>query len=432
MRSLLALLLVAAFTGLIVAQEAEKPIELSEDAKAALEQFDKDADGKLSEAELPERGRKLYMRYDTDKDGFLSGAELNQAAKAAAELKGAAEKRGKGKVAGAMKEKYQVDEASGWYLQAAHDYHKATNGEALYIMKDGKLLFEAYDNDYSREREHQLASGTKSYSGIIAACAVEDGLISWDELVCETITEWKDDPKRSKITVRMLLSLCAGLPPEQDALQGPATENKYAYAISLKCKHEPGTKFEYGPAQYFAWGEFMRRKLAASEKFKDMNLTGYFMHRIGYAIGIKQTWRTDAAGNPATPHGVYVVASEWAKFGEFVRLGGKVGEKQLLKTELMDECFKPSKCNPGYGLTWWLGGGDSDDADEGGAKDGKGRKADKAPDWLPADLVFAAGKGKQRLYVSRKLGLTIVRFADDKGSFDNNDFLSWLLRGKAT
>ncbi|MEZ5992269.1 MAG: serine hydrolase [Planctomycetota bacterium] len=440
MRVLAALIIVSLSLASILAQDAkpaepadEVPeVELTEDAQLILEKLDKNDDGKISESELPQRGRKLYMRFDTNGDGALSGDELNKAANAAADLKSKVDKRTKDKVASGMKESYEPDEASGLYLDAARDYNRLTNGEALYVMKDGKFIYEGYDNGYDKAEEHQLASGTKSYNGIIAACAVEDELIEWDELVCNTVTEWKDDPRLSKITVRMLLSLCAGLPPEQDALQGFQTQNKYEYAIGLECKYEPGKKFEYGPAQYFAWGEFMRRKLANSEKYKDMNLTDYFMHRIGDAIGIKQTWRTDRAGNPATPHGVFVTAGEWAKFGEFVRLGGKVGDKQLLKTELMDECFKPSPCNAGYGLTWWLAGSDSSDGDTGGgAKDAQGRSTGDTPKWMPSDLVFAAGKGTQRLFISRKLGLTIVRFADDKDTFDNNEFMSWLLRGKA-
>ncbi|MDC1143180.1 serine hydrolase, partial [Planctomycetota bacterium] len=337
------------------------------------------------------------------------------------------------KVAKSMKDEYEKDEKSGLYLQAAHDYHKATAGEALLIYKDGQLIFEAYDNGYKKEAEHRLASGTKSFTGIVAACAVEDGLIKWDEKVCETVTEWKED-QRKDITVRMLLSLSAGLPPSQEFLQGPKTVNKYEFAINLKCQHKPGTKFEYGPAAYFAFGEFMQRKLKASEKFGKMNITDYFMHRIGDPLEMKMTWDKDRAGNPSLPHGIHIVASEWAKFGEFVRLKGQVGDKQLLKTELMDECFKPSECNAGYGLTWWLGGSDSaeGDAGEGAAKDPQGYKVEMAPKWMPQDLVFAAGKGKQKLFVSRELGLTIVRLAEDKQSFDNIEFWSYTLRGKGT
>jgi CubicO group peptidase (beta-lactamase class C family) len=427
LRFALSLLALSWLSLLALAQEApaepkpdeQKPVELSDGAKSLVDRFDANKDGKLSESELPERARASFKNFDTDGDGFVAGDELNKAAEAVANAqpreKGKNTKRDIGKL---MKSDYKRDEASGLFLQAARDYNAATNGEALLIMKDGKVLLDCTDNGYDAKREHELASGTKSFSGIVAALMVEEGLLKWDELACETLTEWKGDA-REKITIRMLLSLCAGLPPEQDALQGAGTKDKYAYAIALKCKHEPGKRFEYGPAQYYCFGEIVKRKL----KEKKEDIKSYFMRKVGEPLGMKLTWRTDAAGNPHVPHGVFITANEWAKFGEWVRLGGKLGDKQLLKQELMDECFKPSKANKNYGLTWWLGGG----ADEDGESEGKVATTDAG---VPKDLIYAAGKGKQRLMISREAGITIVRLANDTNTFETDQFFSWLTRGK--
>ena len=415
-RFALAVLALGLLSFSVLAQD--KPVELGEGAKSLLERLDANDDGKLSESELPERARASFKNFDKDGDGFIAGDELSKAAEAAANAQ--PRERGtntKRDVARLMKKDYKPD-ASGLYLQAARDYNAATNGQALLIMKDGKVLLDCTDNGYDAKREHELASGTKSFSGIVAALMVEDGLLKWDELACETLTEWKGDA-REKITIRMLLSLCAGLPPEQDALQGAATTDKYAYAVALKCKHEPGKKFEYGPAQYYCFGEIVKRKLKETKE----DIKSYFMRKVGEPLGMKLTWRTDAAGNPHVPHGVFITANEWAKFGEWVRLGGKLGDKQLLKQELMDECFKPSKANKNYGLTWWLGGG----ADEDGESEGKVATTDAG---VPKDLMYAAGKGKQRLMISRDAGLTIVRLANDTNTFETDQFFSWLTRGR--
>lgn len=429
MRILLALTLLVGLSQSLLMQEAEKETEkpkISDDAQKLLDKFDKNNDGEIGANEIPKRAKRFVSRHDKNKDGKIDAKEIEGLATAIAKTSDAAEKLRKKSIESKMADEYEADEDSGLFLAAARDYNKATKGEALYIVKDGKLIFEAYDHGYDKTKEHQLASGTKSFCGVIAAMAVQDGLIQWDENVSKTITEWTDDD-RNQITVRMLLSLCAGLPPEVDALQGHQTKNKYEYAVGVKLTHKPGTKFEYGPEQYFAWGEFMRRKLAASEKFKDMNLTDYFNDRIGQHLNIKMTWRTDRSGNPSTPHGIFITANEWAKFGEFVRNKGKIGDKIILKPELLDECFKPSQCNREYGLTWWLGSADFIEADTAGENSTDKNKADNA--WMPKDLVFAAGKGKQRLFVSRELGLTIVRLANDTQSFNNEEFLSYLLRG---
>lgn len=408
---------------LVTAQDAPKPddkkaAETSDAVKALLARYDANKDGKLAENELPERARASFKNFDLDGDGFISGDELTKAVEALAANTRERGKNTKRDVARLMKNAYTRDEKSGFYLQAARDYNAATNGEALLILHDGKVLLDCVDNGYEAAREHELASGTKSFSGIVAALMVEEGLMKWDEFACETLTEWKGD-ERAKITIRMLLSLCAGLPPEQDALQGPATQDKYAYAVALKCRHEPGKRFEYGPAQYYCFGEIVKRKL----KDKGEDIKSYFTRKVGEPLGMKFTWRVDGAGNPHVPHGVFITAREWAKFGEWVRLGGMCGDKRLVKQEFMDECFKPGKANRNYGLTWWLGGG----ADEDGESEGKVATTDAG---VPQDLVFAAGKGKQRLMISRDAKLTIVRLANDTNTFETDQFFSWLTRGK--
>jgi hypothetical protein len=59
---------------------------------------------------------------------------------------------------------------------------------------------------------------------------------------------------------------------------------------------------------------------------------------------------------------------------------------------------------------------------------------------IPRDLAFAAGAGKQRLYVSRAKHLVVVRQATgllealangERGGFSDREFLRRLLSGKA-
>jgi CubicO group peptidase (beta-lactamase class C family) len=101
---------------------------------------------------------------------------------------------------------------------AAADYSKEKAGRAMLVMVRGKVVFERADNGWSLERPHPLASGTKSFVGVMAAAAVQDGLLSWDELACDTLIEWKSDDLKSKITARHLLSLSSGLEPNDAQL----------------------------------------------------------------------------------------------------------------------------------------------------------------------------------------------------------------------
>src|SRR5262245_17775734 len=49
------------------------------DPAKMIEHFDKNGDGKLQVAELPERMQKFMSKADTDKDGVLTVAELTAA-----------------------------------------------------------------------------------------------------------------------------------------------------------------------------------------------------------------------------------------------------------------------------------------------------------------------------------------------------------------
>ena len=65
-------------------------------------------------------------------------------------------------------------------------------------MVRGEIVFEDYAPGWTADKPHLLASGTKSFCGVMAACAVHDGLITLDEKVAETLTEWKDDQRKSQ------------------------------------------------------------------------------------------------------------------------------------------------------------------------------------------------------------------------------------------
>lgn len=82
-------------------------------------------------------------------------------------------------------------------LEAARRYSESAGGQAMVVMRDGKIVFEGYGNGGGRDRRQTLASGTKSFTGVLAAAAAEDGLIRLDDKACESLTEWRSDPLKS-------------------------------------------------------------------------------------------------------------------------------------------------------------------------------------------------------------------------------------------
>ncbi len=294
----------------------------------------------------------------------------------------------------------------------------------MVVVFEGEIVFEAYGNGGGRDRPQMLASGTKSFVGVVALAAVEDGLIRLDDKACEVLIEWRADPLKSQITYRQLLTMTSGLKPGEpsSATRCPGWKE----IIAAPMVGRPGAHFAYGAYPLCAFAEALQRRLT-NESFEE-----YLARRVLRPLGVKLDWIIRCAdGNPQVGGGGAMTARDWAAFGEFMRRGGSWNGEQIVGSELLAECLKGTPQNPAYGLTWWLK-----------------RPVPEAimrqillleremgdilrADWLPDDLFLAAGAGKQRLYVIPSLKLVIVRLGDPLRSqgFSDTEFLRHLLAG---
>jgi CubicO group peptidase (beta-lactamase class C family) len=317
--------------------------------------------------------------------------------------------------------------------RAAGEYSREAHGEFLLVMQDGKVIYEDGIGGWNRTRPHPLASGTKSFTGVAAMLAVQQGLFALDDKVSDTITEWKSDPRKREITVRQLLNLSSGIEADSEdnrkrnrtlatgnsvqRLRAAAGQRDdfHAQAVRAPMLHEAGARFEYGANHFYAFTEFLERTLRARD-VAPSTAWEWYEKNLFDPIGMKVARiGRDRQGHANVAGGASLTAEEWAKFGEFVRLGGRVrsadgSDVQVLRSDLLQQCFEPSQRNARYGLTWWL-----------------------APRRAPTDLpgVFmAAGLGKQRLYVVPSARLVVVRFApinSERSGFSDSRLLALIL-----
>ncbi len=302
--------------------------------------------------------------------------------------------------------------------QRAANYSEEERGDAVLVMVDGKVVFEQYPRNTSAARTHLLASGTKSFAGALAIAAQADGLLTLDEPVAATLHEWSQDPARSAITIRQLLTLTSGV-EGQLSLDPPS----YAEAVTAQVSAAPGERFQYGAAPFQIFGEVLRRKLAS----RNETVGAYLKRRILDPVGIRTGfWRGLSQGQPQLPSGAYLNAREWAKFGELIRRGGDWEGTQLLPAEGVAEMLRGTEANPAYGLTWWLNVPISDSLR--GEID-QLRNDFGAMETVPGleGMVTAAGAFKQRLYIIPSRNMVVVRFGNSVGpQFDDVRFLGLL------
>src|SRR4029434_4226829 len=142
----------------------------------------------------------------------------------------------------------------------AAKYSESRRGSAMLVMQNGRTIFEHYANGGSANKRWPIFSGTKSFWGIAALAAGQDGLFKLDDTVSDTITEWKNDPRKSQITIRQLLSQTDGI-EGASRLQRSTVRDRNAMAIGLPSAAEPGSVFIYGPSHLQVFSELLRRKL---------------------------------------------------------------------------------------------------------------------------------------------------------------------------
>ncbi len=312
------------------------------------------------------------------------------------------------------------DEISlGERLELASQYSNEHEGDAFLVMKDGELIHEEYQNGYPATQLHILASGSKSFSCAIAVSAISDGVLTLEEKVADTITEWATDPVKSTITYRQLLSLTSGLPSGDSPLYGgsPISETSTADAINADLIFEPGTDFMYGQTNYQVFTEAIYRKL-------DEDPAEYLRRKVLEPIGLSSlAWARDKNNLPYLAGGAFGIAREWIKYGELILNNGTWNGTQVLDSEILSECFEPEQINGAYGLTFWL------NADalvylyrESGIN-------------LPFpdkkyEIPMAAGAFNQRIYLIKEMNMVALRLGRQDNSWSDAEFLSLLVDGE--
>lgn len=288
------------------------------------------------------------------------------------------------------------------YREAAA-YSAGKRGVSMLVIERGRTVFEDYPNEGGPDRPWELASGTKSFSGLLAAAMVQDGLLRLDERCAETLAEWRGDAGKREVTVRQLLTLTGGVGTGQ--IGRPPT---YAQAVAEPLSGPPGEAFRYGPQPFQVFGEIVRRKLAAGGRSDDVY--AYLQRRVLEPAGVAAARWTRQTGQPNLPSGAHLTARDWGRYGQFVLNGARIGGRPTVDSATLAACFEGTRVNPGYGLTWWLlrpgliGPGEQAGLDEAAAAVER-----------YADVRMAAGAGDQRLYLIPDRELVIVRQASKIG-----------------
>lgn len=312
----------------------------------------------------------------------------------------------------------------------AVEYSKAKNGYAVLILDHDRVICEDYHGGTNAQTPHHLYSGTKSFSCALAVALADEGKLTLDDRVADTVSEWKSDPRKSQITVRQLLNFTSGLASDELALsldglvEHPSVGDKYATALGEAAAHAPGEHYEYSSTHLLAFGGYVKR------------LTGedplaLLQQKVFSKIGYRSAgWIHDPAGNAALPYGAFTTTREWARLGSLVLHHGDWRGTRVLSAAGLSECATGSSTFPAYGLTFWLNAEVSDALLK--AADSPMRAAENHRLFYGGgsdDLFCAGGSHNQRLCLVPSRGLLVLRQGGQDDSWSDHAFLARAIDG---
>ena len=295
----------------------------------------------------------------------------------------------------------------------------AQRTEQLLIIHNDRIVVEWYKPGFTRHTRHYTASLAKAIVGGMAlAFAMEDGLISPDDPASKYIPQWRDDPVKSKITIRHLATHTSGLEDADEngkphsQLTGWKGEfwrqktNPFLIARDqVPVLFEPGSAFHYSNTGMAMLGYCITAALQGS---KWSTIRDLLRRRLMDPLGVPPSEWSMSYGRDFPLDGLMLNAV-WgggayspdavARIGQLLLHRGLWHGKRILKPETIaaivaDQGLPAWRSDdytgPASGLCWWL--------------NSRGCFSK-----VPRDMYFGAGAGHQLLIVIPSLNLVVVR-----------------------
>jgi CubicO group peptidase (beta-lactamase class C family) len=241
---------------------------------------------------------------------------------------------------------------------------------SLLIVRDGRLVYEAYFNGYDAASLHDLRSVTKSVTSILAGIAQDRGELAGPDVtlaqLAPALFTSKQHADKQKLTLRQLLMMRSGVQWDDatiellTAAQAAAflQQDIVQYALAQPMAHKPGAAWNYSTLD-------TQLASAALEGATGRSLKDYAAERLFAPLGINRfDWQTDSAGHTVGGGGLRLTARDIAKLGYLYLGGGAWDGRQLVQPDWVRLTTTPQASGvysatgqtmpiEWYGMGWW-------------------------------------------------------------------------------
>ena len=257
--------------------------------------------------------------------------------------------------------------------------------DTVLVSVGGETKLAHYRNGSKPEDALHVWSVTKSVVSALIGIAIDEKIISGlDATLLELLPRYQKylTAEENSITVRQLMSMTAGFPPDEATVPAHTVEHVFEQRtdpipqiLTVGGYMPPGEAFSYSSRGAHLVSAVLREGLIradgddprtvleyAREKLFDpleINSSGAREQRVllrgpAYNGLTRFDWATDAAGLHTACCLLRLRPTDMIKFGELYLGGGVWHGKQILPAGWVEQTMKPGELSSQYGLMWWL------------------------------------------------------------------------------
>jgi CubicO group peptidase (beta-lactamase class C family) len=297
-------------------------------------------------------------------------------------------------------------------LDALRDSLAAQKTRALLIVQRGQTVYEWYAPGNTADTKQGTASLAKAIvGGVSLMLAAEDGRIGIDDPAWKYIPSWKDDPLKSRITIRHLATHSSGIEDAEqdrkphDQLTGwkgdfwKRTPDPFTIAIhQAPVAFEPGSRYAYSNPGMAALAYAVTASLRGA---KDTDIRSLLKNRVLMPMGVADDAWSVGYGRAYEVDGMKLYAN-WGGGAFTPRATARIGEWMMKRSSSgwgktavsFAKTPLPARAGgvpePASGLGWWTN------------FDGVWKR-------VPRDAFAGAGAQHQVMLVVPSLELIVVR-----------------------
>ncbi len=247
---------------------------------------------------------------------------------------------------------------------------RATDTDAFVVIRDGKIIYEFYDNEMTRDTPHILMSISKSVLGLIAGILVQRGALDLNAPVTRWIPEI-DKTAYAGASLRNLLDMRVGIWFDEDYLAsaGPIIEYRKAqnwdplapgespsdlrtfFRCLVDKDGQHGGRFHYVSPNTDLMGWVIER--AAGVRYADL-VSELLWRPMGAARSAYIT--VDRLGAPRCAGGFCATTRDLARLGLLLAEGGAHAGKQIVPSSWIEDILTngdPTAWNEGDFLKYF-------------------------------------------------------------------------------